>query len=299
MSETLRNALTVDLEEYFQVSNFENVIDRKTWNDLPRRAAHSTHRLLDAFDEAKQRATFFTLGWVAKRHPELVREIADRGHEIACHGYGHALVYDLGPDGFRQDVQRAKGILEDVIGTQVTGYRAPSYSITERSLWALDILHESGFRYDSSIFPIRHHRYGIPGFPKAPVRLELANGGRLDEFPLTTIEVAGLTLPLAGGAYLRFFPQSLFHWGFKRLRDAGRPFVLYTHPWEIDPGQPRQDVSWRIRVNHYHNLGRTEDRIRSLLGAFRFDCMSNVLADLEARGALPGHRIAGDERAAA
>jgi polysaccharide deacetylase family protein (PEP-CTERM system associated) len=283
------NALTVDLEEYFQVSNFDGVIDRARWERLPSRVSDSTVRLLDAFERTGSRATFFVLGWVAARHPKLVAEIARCGHEIACHGFGHELVYSIGPERFREDLRRARAAIEDATGAPVQGYRAPSYSITRRSLWALEILCEEGFRFDSSIFPIRHPRYGIPGFHRQPVRLELETGVWIDEFPLTTLPLGRLALPLAGGAYLRFLPGAVFRWGFARLADAGEPTVLYLHPWEIDPDQPRQAVGLRVRLNHYHNLARTESRLHRLLERFEFAPMGEILRRLDATGALPRH----------
>jgi polysaccharide deacetylase family protein (PEP-CTERM system associated) len=292
------NALSVDLEEYFQVSNFSKLIERSRWESLPSRVREATRRLLDAADATGNRATFFVLGWVAERHPDLVREIAARGHEIACHGYGHELVYELGPERFRADLRRARAAIEQATGRPVYGYRAPSYSITEASLWALRILAEEGFRYDSSIFPIRHHRYGIPGFARRPVRIELGDGQSIHEFPLTTLAAGPWSLPLAGGAYLRFLPLSVFAWGLGRLIAAGEPTVLYVHPWEIDPEQPRQAVGWLVRVNHYHNLHRTEARLRQLLERFRFAPMGDVLAQLEAQDRLPGVEISEWERAA-
>jgi polysaccharide deacetylase family protein (PEP-CTERM system associated) len=287
----MKNALSVDLEEYFQVSNFAGVIDRDNWPALPSRVVDATHRLLDTFDRTDSRATFFVLGWVAKRQPSLVREIAERGHEIACHGYGHELVYEIGPERFRDDLKRARSAIADATGLQPRGYRAPSYSITRQSLWALDILSEEGFDYDSSIFPIRHHRYGIPDFSRTPVRIGLADGRSIREFPMTTIAAGPLKLPLAGGAYLRFFPPALFRWGFRRLIKAGEPIVLYVHPWEIDPGQPRQQVGWKVRVNHYYNLGRTEGRLLGLLKEFCFRPLEAVLGELEAESGLPGYRF--------
>jgi polysaccharide deacetylase family protein (PEP-CTERM system associated) len=227
------------------------------------------------------------LGWVAERHPGLVREIAGRGHEIACHGYGHELVYELGPERFRADLRRARQAIEDATGSHVLGYRAPSYSITQASLWALRILVEEGFRYDSSIFPIRHHRYGIPGFAQRPVLISLGEDCAIREFPLTTLGTGRWTLPLAGGAYLRFLPPAVFHWGLARLEAAGEPTVLYVHPWEVDPAQPRQATSWPVRVNHYFNLHRTEGRLRGLLERFRFAPLASVLDELSARGRLP------------
>jgi polysaccharide deacetylase family protein (PEP-CTERM system associated) len=286
------NALSVDLEEYFQVSNFEKLIDRERWGELPSRVVDSTERLLDAFEETANRATFFALGWVAERHPRLIREIARRGHEIACHGYDHRLVYHLGPERFRTDLRRARKAIEDALGAPVRGYRAPSYSITLDSLWALPILAAEGFEFDSSIFPIRHHRYGIPGFCPQPVRLDLDGDGSILEFPLTTLRVGPLTLPLAGGAYLRFLPLALFRWGLRRLESAGKATVLYTHPWEIDPGQPRQKVGLKVRVNHYHNLERMEQSLRSLLVRFRFAPLGEVLGQLDAQGRLEPRPLA-------
>ena len=271
------NALSVDLEEYFQVSNFERVIDRDTWPTLPSRVVASTQALLKTFEETQNKATFFVLGWVAEREPALVREIAERGHEIACHGYGHQLVYEIGPERFREDLRRACGAIEDAVGIRPRGYRAPSYSITDRSLWALDILAEEGFEYDSSIFPIRHHRYGIPDFSRVPVRIQLEGGRSIREFPMTTLKAGPLKLPLAGGAYLRFFPPFVFRWGFRRLISAGDPIVLYVHPWEIDPDQPRQGVRRLTALRHYRNLAKTEERLESLLGDFQFAPVREVL----------------------
>jgi polysaccharide deacetylase family protein (PEP-CTERM system associated) len=280
------HALSVDLEEHFQVSNFEHLIERSAWADQPSRVADSARRMLDIFDESGSRATFFVLGWVAERQPALVREIAARGHEIACHGYGHEIVYEIGPDRFRDDLKRARAAIEDAVGTRLEGYRAPSFSITERSLWALEILAEEGFRFDSSIFPIRHYRYGIPGFGRHPVELRLPNGLSLQEFPLTTLEVGPMRLPLAGGAYLRFFPPSLFRWGLRRLEDSGEASVLYLHPWEIDPEQPRLPASWKVRVNHYFNLHRVEERVRGLLEHSVFQPIGRVLEHLAEAGQL-------------
>src|SRR5262245_26050403 len=285
------NALTVDLEEYFHVSNFDGVIDRARWDAVPSRVRETTLRLLDGFDQTGSQATFFVLGWVAERQPGLVREIAKRGHEIACHGYGHELVYAIGPERFRADLRRARAAIEDAVGAAVEGYRAPSYSITERSLWGLEILFEEGFRFDSSIFPIRHPRYGIPSFHRRPVRLELGEGRWIDEFPLTTLPIGPIALPLAGGAYLRFLPSAAFRWGLSRLVAAGEPTVLYLHPWEIDPDQPRPRTGFRVRVNHYYNLRRTESRLHRLLERFRFAPMGEVLRGLHEGGRLPQYPI--------
>jgi len=285
------NALSVDLEEYFQVSNFEGIIDRGEWDALPSRVGAATESLLEAFDRTGSRATFFVLGWIAERQPSLIRQIAERGHEIACHGYAHELVYEIGPERFREDLRRGRDAIAEVTGLQPRGYRAPSYSITEKSLWALDILAEEGFDYDSSIFPIHHHRYGIPEFSRTPVRIELAGGRSIREFPMTTVRAGRWQLPLAGGAYLRFFPPALFRWGFRRLISAGEPIVLYVHPWEIDPGQPRQDVSLKVRINHYYNLGQTKARLSGLLEEFSFRPLEAVLGQLEDDAGLPAYRF--------
>jgi len=291
-------ALSVDLEEHFQVSNFEHLVDRSRWGEQPSRVAGSTKRLLDLFDADGSRATFFVLGWVAERQPALLREIAARGHEIACHGYGHEIVYAIGPERFREDLRRARAAIEDAAGVRPAGYRAPSFSVTEDSLWALEILAEEGFAYDSSIFPVRHYRYGIPRFARRPLALRLPNGLLLREFPLTTLDVGPLRVPIAGGAYLRFLPPAFLRWAFGRLAGAGEPAMLYLHPWEIDHEQPRFEVGWRVRVNHYYNLARTEERVRALLARGRFAPAGEVLERLAAAGRLPERALADARRVA-
>lgn len=281
------HALSVDLEEYFHVSNFAGLIDQSRWDALPSRVDAPTERLLDLFDERGVVATFFALGWVAARRPRLLREIADRGHEIASHGFSHELVYDLDPARFREDVRNARSAIEDAIGVSPRGYRAPSYSITLRSLWALRILAEEGFLYDSSIFPTRHPRYGIPGFEGGLVVLELGDGLEIVELPLTIASVAGLALPVTGGAYLRLLPDALFRWGFRRAARQRPPAVLCVHPWELDVEQPRMRVSWSVGVRHYRNLEHTEARLRALLDELRFDAISPVIARASAAGAIP------------
>ena len=280
------NAFSVDLEEYFQVANFDRIIDRRRWPGMPSRVEDQTRRLLELCERTGTRGTFFVLGWVAERHPDLLREIASCGHEIACHGYGHELVYEIGPDGFREDLKRARGAIEDAVGAPVAGYRAPSFSITERSLWALEILAEEGFLFDSSIFPVRHHRYGMPGFPREPVRVALPSGRSIVEFPLTTLAWGPLRLPVAGGGYLRLLPFALLRWGIGRLVAAERPTVLYVHNWEIDPDQPRQPVPALVRWNHYHNLERVEGRLRTLLQRASYGPMGEVIGALEDRSQL-------------
>jgi polysaccharide deacetylase family protein (PEP-CTERM system associated) len=271
------NALTIDVEDYFHVSVFDGVIPRSDWERLDSRVSANTSRLLDLFAERNVRATFFVLGWVAERFPDLVSRIAADGHEVASHGYGHRLVYDQTPRAFRDDVRRAKGLLEDASLTRVHGYRAPSYSIVPRSLWALDILIEEGYTYDSSIFPIRHDRYGIPVSGRHPYLVE-RTGGRIVEAPASTTTLAGMNLPVAGGGYFRLLPYEWTRWGIARVNQLeGRPVVFYLHPWEIDPGQPRLPCGMLSRVRHYRNLDRTESRLVRLLGDFSWGPMRSVL----------------------
>lgn len=272
------NALTIDVEDYYHVSALAAAIPRAQWPQMERRVVANTHHLLDLLDGRGVRATFFCLGIVAEEQPALIREIHDRGHEVACHGWAHELVYRQTPKTFGNEVVRAKGCLEEITGAAVRGYRAASYSITRRSLWALDVLHEAGFAYDSSIFPIHHDRYGIPDFPRFPHRVRGSEGDSLVEFPLTTARLLGRNLPVAGGGYLRLLPAMLTRWGVARVNQReGKPAILYLHPWEIDPGQPRQRVGWLTRIRHYHNLDRMEGRLVGLLERFRFDTAARVL----------------------
>ncbi|HJV33624.1 XrtA system polysaccharide deacetylase [Geomonas sp.] len=275
------NALTVDVEDYFQVTAFERALSKEDWDHMPPRVSDNTRRLLDILDDFEVKGTFFILGWVAERHRSLVLEIQRRGHEIACHGYGHELIHNIGETRFRQDVRRSKQVLEEMVGVAVHGYRAPSYSITERSLWALDILAEEGFSYDSSIFPIHHDVYGMPDAPRFPHLLE-RKGMKLWEFPMSTLpmKLAGrnYNFPIAGGGYLRFIPAAVIDRGITRINTVElKPAVLYLHPWEIDPDQPRIPAGFKSRLRHYFNLARTEAKLRHLLGAHSFGTMAKVL----------------------
>lgn len=277
----MRNALTVDVEDYFHVAAFARQIDPATWDQFPLRVESNTHRLLDVFAERKVRATFFVLGWVAERCPGLVRMLAERGHEVACHGYSHQLIYEQTPAIFRVETIRAKACLEDQAQRPVLGYRAASYSITKRSLWALDVLVELGFAYDSSIFPIHHDRYGIPGSPRWPYRFTAPSGGSLIEFPPSTLAVGRHRLPVAGGGYFRIYPYQLTHFALSRLNHSeGRPFIFYLHPWEIDSEQPRIRAGWLSTFRHYTNLSRCEGRLRRLLRDFQFAPARDVLEEL-------------------
>jgi len=271
------NAMTIDVEDFFQVSAFDDVVPRGAWESYPNRVVSNTRRLLQIFEEHGVTATFFVLAWVADRHPGLIAEIAAGGHEIASHGYGHQLVYNQTPDAFREDVRRAKGILEDLAARPVRGYRAPSYSITRRSLWALDVLVEEGYTYDASIFPIRHDRYGIPGAPRHAYALPRA-GGTLTEAPPSTVRIGPVNLPVAGGGYFRLLPYWWTRWGIARInRRETKPAIFYLHPWEIDPEQPWLKAGFVSRFRHYRNLHKTEPRLRRLLRDFRFGPLGTLL----------------------
>ncbi len=279
------SALTVDVEEHFQVSAFADVIPRERWGRIRSRVEANTRRLMDLFDAHSTKATFFVLGWVAERRPQLVREIAERGHEVASHGQTHELVYRQDPKTFREETLRSKDVLEDQAQQPVEGYRAASYSITPASLWALDVLVELGFTWDSSIFPIHHDRYGIPTAPRWPHRLTTPSGYGLTELPLTTWQLGGMRLPVAGGGYFRLYPYALTRYGLRAVNGAGRPFIFYLHPWEIDPAQPRIRAGWRSRLRHYVGLNRCEERLESLLQDFELTTVESVLTALEAQHA--------------
>ncbi len=276
------NALSFDVEDYFQVSAFEGSVRREDWFKFESRVAANTRRILEILDRGGARATFFVLGWVAEHHPDVVREIARRGHEVASHGYSHRLVYGMTPDEFRDDVRRSKELLEGIAGRPVLGYRAPSFSIVSKSLWGLQVLVDLGFRYDSSVFPVRHDRYGIPSHPRFPHRMATAGGGRsgeIIEFPMTTARWGGLQLPVAGGGYLRLLSYRYIRWGLRRVNGEGQPGVFYLHPWELDPGQPRLPCGWKTRIRHYAGLGRTAGSLERLLGDFRFAPVADVLRE--------------------
>jgi polysaccharide deacetylase family protein (PEP-CTERM system associated) len=271
------NAMSVDVEDYFHVSAFEGHLSRDLWGRLESRVCRNTERLLELFDQASVTATFFMLGWVAERHPSLVRTIARAGHELASHGYGHALVYNMTPAQFREDVRRTKALLESLSGTPVLGYRAPSYSITADSLWALDVLASEGYVYDASIFPIHHDRYGIPDAPRHVHARPVATGTLL-EFPGSTVRWGGQNFPIGGGGYFRLLPYAWTRWGIDYVnRVEGRPVMFYLHPWEIDPEQPRIAAPLLSRFRHYQNLRKTEPRLRRLLADAAFGPVFDVL----------------------
>ncbi len=276
----MKNAITVDVEDYFHVAALAEVIKPEDWPNHDLRVEQNTHKILDLFDLHKVQATFFVLGWVAERCPDLVKEISRRGHEVASHGYSHQLVYNQTPAVFREETSRSKVLLEDIVQKPVRGYRAASYSITNESKWALDTLIELGFEYDSSIFPIRHDRYGIPDAPDYPHLLN-RDSGSIIEFPLSALNVFGYRLPVAGGGYFRLYPYWLTRMLLNQLaRQTKRPFIFYLHPWEIDPDQPRVNTSRLSRFRHYNNLDVCEQRLVQLLKDFEFTSVADVLSTM-------------------
>ncbi len=277
----IQNALTVDVEDYFQVSAFAKSIKQNYWDNHPSRVEKNTRRLMDMFDEAQVKATFFVLGWVADRNRRLIEDIAQRGHEVASHGYSHQLIYNQTPEVFREETIRSKRLLEDIVQMPVRGYRAASYSITKKSLWALDILAEAGFEYDSSIFPVRHDRYGIADAIEVPHLLKTPQGHSLVEFPLSTAKLLNYKLPIAGGGYFRLYPYALSRAGLAQVNRRAQPFIFYLHPWEIDPEQPRIEAGLFSRFRHYNNLSRCEERLQQLLNDFEFTTAAKVLAGLD------------------
>ncbi|WP_246163567.1 XrtA system polysaccharide deacetylase [Oryzomonas sagensis] len=295
------NVLTIDVEDYFQVSAFERCVKRSEWGAYPLRVEDNTRRILDMLDEFGVTATFFVLGWIAERTPRLVKEIQARRHEIACHGYGHQRVTQQTRQEFRDDIRKSKAVLENLLGTAVIGYRAPSYSIARNSFWAFDELIEAGYLYDSSVFPIRHDFYGIPDWPRYACNvLRKANGDwdpeteapetggaeigaapRIFEIPITTVNICGKNIPIAGGGYFRFFPYAFTKWGLQRINSKeNKSFVFYLHPWELDPEQPRmRGAGVKSTFRHYLNLHKTAQRFHQLLGDFSFTSLKRMYFD--------------------
>ena len=303
------NILTIDVEDYYHVSAFESEVRRKDWDKHESRVVDNTRRLLAILKGFDVKATFFILGWVAEQHPEIVRDIAFDGHELACHGYAHRLIYGQSKEAFREDLVKSKTILEEIINQfrlpthhcpsrggdsdfrppskggqgvvpKVLGYRAASCSITKQSLWALDILAEEGFQYDSSVYPIRHDRYGIPNSERFPWVISCDNGSNLWEFPLSTLRIMRTNIPVAGGGYFRLFPYEFTRWAIRKLNQDGHPAIVYLHPWEIDPSQPRLKGSVISRFRQYNNLDKTEKRFKALLRDFDFVPIRTFLTDL-------------------
>lgn len=289
------NFLSIDVEDYFHVSAFESISPRESWNEKELRVERNTERILSILSANSVKATFFVLGWVAENCQGLVRRIAAEGHEVASHGYGHQRICQMSRTEFREDIRRSKRLLEDLTGRQVYGYRAPSYSISLDTFWAFDELCEAGYRYDSSIFPIRHDYYGIADWPRflAPAVKtsegtwqtceDPSSGNFIIEVPISTIQIAGKNFPIAGGGYFRLFPYELTRFGLRRInRIEGQSFVFYLHPWELDPDQPRmQGAGLKSRFRHYLNLHKTEERFWQLLRDFRFTSIDACLMSQE------------------
>lgn len=279
------NALTFDVEDYYQVASFEKRVSRVDWHTLESRVMASTELLLETLEEAGVRGTFFVLGWVAEHHPRLVQEIYEAGHEIGCHSYWHRLVYRQTAANFREDLRRARDVLQQTIGAAVVAYRAPCFSITRRSLWALDILVDEGFVIDSSIFPTFHDRYGIATAPLSPHWIARP-AGVIREFPLTVYRFCGYPLPIGGGGYFRLYPYTFTRHGLGAINAQGRPVAVYLHPWELDPEQPRLASAGLNAFRHYVNLHRTQERLRRLLADFPFGTLSEAFAHVECGGRL-------------
>jgi polysaccharide deacetylase family protein (PEP-CTERM system associated) len=272
---TITNIVSIDVEDWFQVENFSQAIQQENWDSYPLRIERNVQRILEICDRTGVRATFFILGWVAERLPHLVRQLAGAGHEVASHGWSHAPVWRLTPDEFRGEVSRSRKLLEDLSGGQVFGYRAPTFSITSSTLWALDILAEEGYLYDSSIFPVWHDHYGIPD---APLEIHQGKSG-LWEVPLSVLDFGGARLPVAGGGYFRLYPRWVTEWAIGRINRAGRPAVIYLHPWEFDPGQPEPPGVSRVKLlRHRIGLQTTGPRLARLFDRFRFAPARDVLA---------------------
>jgi polysaccharide deacetylase family protein (PEP-CTERM system associated) len=272
----MKNAMSIDVEDYFQVSAFASTIRREDWDSLPCRVERNVDMILQLLDEADASATFFTLGWIAERYPQVVRRIVDNGHELASHGYGHERVSDLTPESFRSDITRAKHLLEDLGGVVVRGYRAPSFSINQNNWWAIEELENAGYAYSSSIYPVKHDHYGMPDAPRFPNRPNGADG--ILELPPTTLALLGRNLPAAGGGWFRLLPYALSRWMLQRVNAQDQaPCMFYFHPWEMDAGQPRQSgLSTRTRFRHYVNLQRMPGRMKQLLNDFEWDRVDRV-----------------------
>jgi polysaccharide deacetylase family protein (PEP-CTERM system associated) len=282
---TFRHGLSFDVEEHFQVSAFDSPMRRRHWEAFESRVERNVERILCLLDKRNVKATFFVLGWVAERQPNLVKRIGHEGHEIGSHGYAHELITAQTPDLFREDVRRAKAVLEDIIGAPVLGYRAPTFTITAETRWALPILVEEGYRYDSSIFPIVHDRYGMPG-AIATCHQIATSAGPLWEIPLSTAKIAGCRIPIAGGGYFRLFPYRMLRCLLRRVERTGQPLVIYLHPWELDPAQPRMNGPLFSRFRHYLNLGKTERRLSSMLEDFSFGPLCDLLGDIQSASGL-------------
>ena len=285
LAPALTNALTIDVEDYFQVSAFAPYIQRSEWEQRECRVERNVMRILGLLSERDIKATFFTLGWIAERYPQLVREITAQGHEVASHGYGHERASDMSAAAFRADIDHAKKLLEDITGEAVRGYRAPSFSIGVGNLWAFEALERAGYRYSSSIYPIQHDHYGMPDSPRFAYRV----GGGLLEIPVTTLRMMNRNVPSSGGGYFRLLPYAISRWMLRRVNQKDRESaIFYFHPWEIDTDQPRiPGIDLRTRFRHYVNIGRMEERLKALLVDFRWGRMDDIFLDRAPTGTLP------------
>lgn len=272
----MKNAMTVDVEDYFQVSAFETYIKKSQWDTLEHRVQSNTQHILDIFAQHNVKATFFTLGWVAERYPELVKRIVNEGHELASHGYEHIRVTEQTPEQFRMDVRKTKTLLEDISGVEIKGYRAASYSIGRDNLWALDILAEEGHKYSSSIYPVKHDLYGMPEAPRFPY--QPIEGSDFKEIPISTLRMGNKNYPCGGGGFFRLYPYFISRWAFNRINNTEQQAgIFYFHPWEIDADQPRQEnLAFKAKFRHYLNLQRMQGRIKSLLTDFEWDTMQAI-----------------------
>ncbi len=287
-----KDGLSVDVEDYYHVEAFAHRVKPEEWPNYPSRVVQNTYRVLELLAKAGSRATFFVLGWVAERQPRLIREIVESGHEVGCHSYWHRHTSRLTRNDFRSDTRQARKTIEDAAGQEIIGYRAPTFSIDSDSLWALEILAEEGFLYDSSIFPIRHDLYGMPDAPRFSFRWEGRNGLVIFEVPLTTIRLFGQNLPCAGGGYLRILPLWYSRWALRRVHEKEQqPVVLYFHPWEMDPDQPKLSGGWKSHTRHYAGLGRMEKKLLEFLTRSTYVPLKELLQAEMERVSLASHRI--------
>ncbi len=278
------NGLSVDIEDWFQVGAFEKCIRREDWDGLPSRVERNSDAVIDLFDRAGAKATFFILGWVAERYPDLIRRIVAAGHEVASHGWDHVRVFTMTPARFREDLRRTRGVLEDLGGCRVIGYRAPSFSIDARTPWAHEILAEEGYAYSSSVAPVVHDHYGWPEAPRFAFRP--VAGADLIELPVTTARLGGRTIAAGGGGFFRLFPYTFSRWAIRQVNAEGRPGIFYFHPWEIDPGQPRvADAPLRSRLRHYARLSAMEGKLERAIGDFAWDRIDRIIGAEAARAA--------------
>lgn len=270
----IKNILSIDVEEWFQVQNLRQAVNPQSWAFCEKRLSSNLSQILRLLEEKGVTSTFFVLGWIAEHFPETVKAIQEKGHEVCSHGYSHSPVFTQTEREFREDVKKSLEVIGKLTGQPVLGYRAPSFSINYQCLWAFEVLSELGIRYDSSLFPVRHPEYGMPSASRFPHTLKLKNGRELKEFPLSTVRFLGLNLPVAGGAYLRIFPYWYSRWGIRRLNSEGRSAIVYFHPWEIDPDQPRQEIGFFKGFRHYTNLDLMMLKIKKLLEEFEFTSFS-------------------------